>query len=494
MSAATTNRNRQVIPRWRDLRATVEHGELGNALRRREPTERDASALADRMREFQQHRSLSFAADLINASIVVGPTPETKTAAELVLATHDSPPMVKRSARWILDSSEASADSGTPSYADQRRYIAQLRSGLRNNPRNVIRWAELSRHYANSGYLEKAKNAMRISVNMAPTDRYILRCAVRLWMHLDDPESAVKTLGQAQAVVVGDPWLLASEIAASAAWGRPSRNIKRGRLMVEAARHSPFALSELTSALATIEMDAGAAKQARRLFRTALIDPNENSVAQAEWASSRISLEVDDDQLDRSPEARARHRAETDDIDATLDSTWAWLSDQPFSSEPPTFGSYQASMFGRYEDGARLAREGLRANPRDTLLWNNLAFCEAWVGRLDDAEKALQEIDRARRDAHEREEAQRVRPPTLTATRGLVRFRRGDAMGGRSLYRQAIEEMTEPKERLRAEMMLVGEEIRAGIAESDRRANDIARAVERTGDRQLVIWLRVLPR
>ena len=492
MTALTDNHDRQVIPRWRDLLATAEHGELGRRTHPNAattPSEREVAGLEERANEFREHGSLSFAADLVNASIVLGPTADTVRAAEVVLKDRRSPGMVVQSARWILGAAETLDDEELASVGsdEERRHgISELRKGLRANPRNALRWVELSRHYINSGHDRKAATAMRISVNMAPTDRYILRCAVRLWTHLSDPEQAIRTLVNVKHVMLRDPWLLASEIAASATTDRPSRNIRRGKEMVEAAGHSPFALSELTSALATIEMQAGAARRARQLFRSALIEPNENSVAQAGWASTRINgLDLDDERLAQSAEARARRTAEGDAVDATLGATWEWLVDQPFSTQPAIFGSYHASMHQRFDDGVRFAEQGLRANPRDAVLLNNLAFCKAARGDVAEAKRHLAEVP---------DSSDRADSPTLIATRGLVSFRDGDPETGRRLYLEAIAAMRNPVDVLRAELMLLSEEITSGLAPSDPRVAQVIDAVERASDRQLLVWLGYVDR
>jgi tetratricopeptide (TPR) repeat protein len=485
MSAADEDRDRQVIPRWRDLIATAEHGELGNGRRvKAEQRKDDLDGLERRLDDFRARRSLSFAADLVNASIVLGPTAETSRAAEIVVADPRSPAMAVDTARWLLTRAgeihEPAELTTLKPHETRQRDIAGLRRGLRANPRNALRWVELSRNYINEGHDRKATTTMRIAVNMAPFDRYVLRCAVRLWTHLADPEQAIRTLAHAGKLVIEDPWLLASEIAASDLGDRPSRNIRRGREMLDRARHAPFALSELTSALATIEMQAGDVRRARKLFHSALVDPNENSVAQAEWASPRLGgLELDDDRLSQSAEARARRLAQTDQINLTLDAAWEWLGDQPFSTHPAVFGSYQAAMYRRFDDGARMAREGLRANPRDPIILNNLAFCEASLGNIDAAAKALAEVPH---------ESQTL--PSVTATRGLVSFRAGDPEMGRRLYEEAMAAMSNPVDILRAKVMLISEEMAISVAPTDPRVAMLIDEVEGASDRQLLIWLR----
>jgi tetratricopeptide (TPR) repeat protein len=487
MSAADREVDRQVIPRWRDMLATVRHRELGaSGLVSFPPVvaQRDAESLSARVSEFRTHGSLSFAADLLSASIVVGVTPETRNAAELVSASPSTPAMLAQTANWILRQADGIGDEPAPSTNSEHqrhRDIAELRHGLRSNPRNAVRWVELARHYVNEGHRNKAETAIRIAVNIAPYDRYILRCAVRLWVHFGAPKEAVRTLRHARAAVLADPWLLATEIAASAETATTSRNVKRGREMVDGAFHTPIALSELTSALATLEMRAGAERRARKLFRSALVDPNENSVAQAEWASSRLSgLDLGDKQIELSAEARARRYADEDDTDAALSATWEWLIDQPFSSAPAAFGSYRASMTGRFEEAIRFARAGLRPNPRNALLLNNLAFSQANAGELDTAEKTLGEVE---------SDSEGAMRPTLTATRGFVAFRSGQADAGRMLYREAIGIMSVGTQRLRAELMLASEEVRIGSPEGAQVAA-VLDAIAHASDPQLKMWAR----
>jgi tetratricopeptide (TPR) repeat protein len=487
MSAIGRDIERQVIPRWRGVLATVRHRELGASgklLNAPSIADSDVEALSDRAREFREHRSLSFAADLLSASIVVGVTPDTRAAAELVIAADSSPLMLTRTAEWIVQRAEdsygvavAQADPEEP-----QQDIARLRRGLRANPRNAVRWAELARSYVNEGHEKKAVSAIRIALNMAPYDRYILRGAVRLWLHYGKPNEAVRTLRHARDTVLADPWLLATEIATSAEAKLTSRNIRRGREMVDGAFHAPVALSELTSALATLELDAGATRKARKLFQAALVDPNENSVAQAEWASGRIQgLDVGD-RVEQSAEARARRFADHNVPDETLASTHEWLVDQPFSSEPAIFGSYHASMHARFDEGAKFARAGLRPNPGNALLMNNLAFCQANMGDLEGAMATLGAVDVSAEEEWVH--------PTLKATNGFVAFRSHEIERGRALYVQAIEAMPAGVSRLRAQLMLASEDARTGAPHGGEALAAAFEAIAKLSDPEVVSWAR----
>lgn len=486
MSAKFRKINRQVIPRWRTVAATALRREL-DPLQRREPMAPPPEALTElelRTHEYRRTRSLSFAADLLGASIVVGPSEETLEAARTVLADRRAPEMVRATAGSLLemrradDDEQSSNDEPAP---NPQHEIARLRIGLRSDPRNALRWCEMARQYAIEGHATKATHAMALATNLAPGDRYVLRSGIRLWVHLEEHDRARAALRAVQAAVLNDPWLLATEIASSALAGRSSRHLKHGRRLAEGGRHADFVLSELRGALATVELEGGNNRKARQLFRAALADPNENTVAQAEWASHHLAaFDVDTKQIKalESFEALARQAADRRDLDLAAQAAWGWLHDQPFSAEPAVWGSYWASMKSDFEQGAEFARNGLRANPRDSYLTNNLAFCLASADEWAKAEDVLRRIEWE--DEDERASVQ--------ATWGLIRFRAGDSERGRQLYEEAIANVKSPDEQARAAIMLAAEEIRA---KTPRASEAVARAlalVARASAGDLTIW------
>jgi hypothetical protein len=141
----------------------------------------------------------------------------------------------------------------------------------------------------------------------------------------------------------------------------------------------------------------------------------------------------------------------------SLSETESWLADEPYSSRPATLGSYVAgSVLEQYDRAVLIARLGLRANPGEKTLLNNLAFSLINCGELDEAEQTLQWLQTPPLDSeHE---------ILLKATSGLLKFRRGDLTGGRQLYTEAIQ-LSDSKNfdllRARATVFLAFEEARA---------------------------------
>jgi len=109
-----------------------------------------------------------------------------------------------------------------------------------------------------------------------------------------------------------------------------------------------------------------------------------------------------------------------------------WLDDQPFDTKAAVLASYVAAVgLERWRESAEAARLGLRASPGNPLLTNNLAYALIEDGQLDEATKAVADVELS--DVSSSDQV------ALTATRGLLKFRRGEPMAGEALYQQAID-------------------------------------------------------
>jgi cytochrome c-type biogenesis protein CcmH/NrfG len=64
--------------------------------------------------------------------------------------------------------------------------IAKLRKWVSEYPNSAIAWMDLARVFTIKGQGQKAKRAATIALQLAPHDRYIVRCAVRLFLHTGD--------------------------------------------------------------------------------------------------------------------------------------------------------------------------------------------------------------------------------------------------------------------------------------------------------------------
>jgi len=450
--------DRKVVPRFHGLMVAGRQHETASAsIANADHSLSAGDELTVLLAEWESNRSPAFAADLVAAALVLGGEARAQEAAGYLLATsHHS--LDKQLARRLLgeDIVNEFDDDNDLELQDVQPQIARLKRGVRADPRAALLWAELARRYATLGQRQKAADAMRVALELAPEDRFLLRSAARLNLHLDDPEKAHRLLTSALSTP-HDPWLVAAEIAVAPLAGRHSRLIRHGKRLVESGKFRPEALSELQSALATEAMIAGSRKDTRRFFEGSLFRPTENSVAQAEWASRQgARIDVSEQlvaDVEDSFEARAQMLSEAGDSERAIDSTWAWLRSEPFASLPAVFGSHEAALSSRYDEAIRFATFGLRANPDEFLLRNNIAFALASAGDPDCARRHLAEIELDSLT----DEQQRV----LTATRGLIAFRSGDISEGRRLYLDTIKRADSIGLRAIAAVLLAREEILA---------------------------------
>ena len=307
---------------------------------------------------------------------------------------------------------------------------SKARERLRIRANNPAAWIDLALAHTIQGLTDRAQREVRFALQLAPNNRFVLRAAARLFVHIDEPEQANRIL-RSSSRLEHDPWLMAAELSsAQLAFGRVS-NAVRSRIMIEESGFSPRALSELVSELATAEMHSGSDRKARVLFRQSFVDPTENAVAQAVSWSDRSNIELRPGLLavDRSFEARAIENARNGDWSKATSEASLWHKDQPFSVEPFNFASYTSSLgSGNFERASQIALSGLRLHRSDRTLRNNAAYA---LANLDRTAEAREWVDTPPRlDA--------VDDFTDLATMGLVHFREGDFKGGSGMYQRSI--------------------------------------------------------
>jgi tetratricopeptide (TPR) repeat protein len=470
--------DRKILPRWRNFRTTVALGELSSP-HDQVVAPQDSGFLAARIFDWEQNPTPFVASDLVSIAFVVG-KPEMAAAAAQFIVDNPSacPDASVRLAKLILN--PKSLSWAIPELEEENeevlhRRIHKIKRRLQDESRNSILWVELSRLYTIAGAKKHAERAMRVACAISPSNRYVLRAAARLFAHNHHPETALRLIQQADTAGT-DPWLMAAEIGVATVAQTPSRFAKKGVYLIDQNNHPEFSLSELASALGTLEMDSGSIKRAKKYFRASLAHPTENSVAQAGWASTSpvlFGLEVDINKykVPRPFEAQATNTFLNAKWEESLKFCQRWLWDQPFSSRPAILASYIASgPLERYQESIDIITNSMKANPHDPVLLNNLAFALANIGKTAEAEQLLSQIGS---DA-----TSTTRDIAATATKGLIHFRNGLYAQGRELYLDAIEEAKKqklPKYSAIAAAYLAREEI---LAEIEGNEAALKRAIE----------------
>lgn len=474
MAEHVDDRRRQVVPRWWPLRVAASLGQLDatNAQRDAASPSPAPGELEHLQRDWARERNPIHAAGLVDAALVLH-APETAVeAAEWLVKNGGVSGASLRLAQHVLAPPVAAPteDAHLLRRADRYSRVAKLRRRLRQMPKNPLLWVELAREYSSLGEMRATTKALHIAIGLAPDSRFVLRCASRFFLHAHDPELAHGILLRSSATSA-DPWLLAAEIVAAQAMESRSRLIRQARSHLSSGRFAPHHVSELASALGTMEFHAGS-RRVHRLFAQALEDPTENSVAQASWIGRHLpSFSIAEPSLaaPRAFEARAWEAVLSGDYLVAVDNATDWLADEPFATRPALFGSWIASTaLGDHAAAIEFVEVARVANPDDPRLIADLLYNKASIDDVDAAETLLSSLENSIEDSQ-------IDWPkggwdvVLAADRGLIAFRKGNYASGRDWYSKALHVATEeelPEFGASALMNLAREESRQGGAAS----------------------------
>lgn len=441
MNFNVKNEKRRIIPRWRNFNSVAASGELSPFQPKNVQGVFPKTSLEKARKEWDENNSIITATELLSAAIVCGSNNDLKTSAEYILSNKlNARKSVIKLAETVLDRKnlhEINENSVIHSLlllpGNVIKEIHLIKRKLKDWPRHATLWADLSRLYAIMGEDEKALRAMNISLQLNGNNRFILRSATRLNVHLNNSEEAIKIIKNSGRVKY-DPWILAAEVAVNTILGRSSNYMKLGVKYVQNNKNRAFHISELASAIGTVELKSGLNKKAKQYFKDSLLCPNDNALAQAEWASQKL-IGLDTSKrliIPKSFEAKTRHAFANYDWDNALQCCYEWVWDEPFSSIPAAAGSFIAeSIFQNHEQAIEFCEHGLRSNREDIELLNNLTVSLACSGRIEEAKETFKKIKNI-----DKKNSLFV---TTTATSGLISYRQENFMMGREYYDLSIE-------------------------------------------------------
>lgn len=451
MSAGQEDQGRQIIPRWHDFRTASALGEAGALFAQSSPILFTRASYKEKEIAWLNSGGLLYAIDFVGTALILQDydNESGQKAARFIQEkkSETSSLAVEISHLFLLRSVEESPlmnNTHALERLEVHTKIAYLKQKVREYPINAIAWTDLSLLYSTIGQLSRAERCMRIASELAPENRFVLRSGARFHTQFEQPDEALYYLRRSQ-LSRQDPWLVASEISISEAFGQKSRLLKYGIRMLQRSKFSPHDLAELAGTVGTLEFYNGATKKAKKLLRFSLTDPNENTVAQTVWISPKIGFHVGLGSLDVLGlyEAHARMHFQNGRYRDALKLSWEWLHFQPFNADPGAHGSYVALVALRDEKEAIKIVEKARVScPEDTVLINNHA-CALAV--LNEPEKALEEfkqIDHRKLTGNERQ--------AHKATGGLIMFRHGNSRQGQKLYKAATEGLEKGKDFYRA--------------------------------------------
>lgn len=446
-------KDRHVIPNWRSFDNTAKLGELNGSkgIELVSTFKPDISDLLDDWSEID-NQTIGVAGDILGVALVSNQKTDPKIIeiAKFVLQNEKvSPKALSSAAKEILKPSQdkiINLDFNTielfqdpTSLIIIYKKINDLKNKLRDNPQNSITWIEIGRYYAIIGQSQKAERAIKNALFLAPENRFILRNMARFFVHLGDGGiSFAHDILRKSKLVNSDPWLLSTEISLATLRGRNSKFIKQGLQVIESDSFHPFNITELASALATVELKNDSLKKSRKLFEKSLRKPNDNSLAQAEWASQEqnnlFSLDSSKLNLANSFEAKARDYAEKENWKEAIEYSKKWFLDLPFSKGSILFGNNIAlNKLKNHDIAIEIGKLGLLSHPHDPHLLNNIIYSLCLNNNIDEAELLFQRVEKSDLTS------KGIHNICLLATYGLLNYRKGNPEHARALYLEAME-------------------------------------------------------
>lgn len=436
MTLQSIDDDREVIPRWRsfsDAKASVELAPL-----RRAHKVAGEAELGPLRAQYLSSGDRYVIADYLGALIAYQVDQKTiDPVAHALAAASDEGSALWTFAREAIKLNDSkSSDDATELWsinAHARLQLRALRQVMRRSPRRATFHIDAALAHATLGNKQSANREARIALDLAPTNRFVVRSAARLLISQGEPDEAAWILRRSGSHL-HDPWVLAPLMSAMQLAGEKPTEFRTARELSTIGNHPSADLAELWSEMATIELGAGKTKVARGLFKSSLQNPNDNVVAQAEWASKAGGFTLSQAELnvERGYEARSRAFAREAKWKESVVEGQAWQRDEPFALEPALSTSYVAALvLEDYRRALDVASAGLNFHPNDPILRNNAAFAAAKLGETAIAREHLRHA--APSEGVEDRSA-------MVATHGLIAFREGDPTTGRALYTKAVNE------------------------------------------------------
>lgn len=431
---------RRLLPRWRSLASEVDSLEPAVGFERDKRTVFSSEELTEQVQAWELHRTLPFAADLITAATVLGREAEFPDAAAYLLKVCGRDSILYPLAQSALQHRSRRSPDTEPvleiagHHNVHTKGISRLRKLLKREDRNPVAWIEIALHYFAIGEENKSKFAIQSALAVDRHSRYIVRSAARYFHHAGSDDFAIKVLHRSDHLK-HDPWLMASEIAFASLLGRQTRLAKSALRMIEDRAFADKHLSELASAMGTLEMEQGNMKGARRLAEFSMRMPNDNSFAQAMWHRDNFGIpqwRFETMTIPMAWEARAQLDYNNCSYKTALGYMELWRRDEPFSVRPVYLMSYvHGTILQEWSKSVELIKAAIPLHS-DAMLLNNLVYDYLMMGDVESAEKHF--ADLMKLAATETE----IKQATIAATSGLLCFRQGRFADGRALYRQAI--------------------------------------------------------
>lgn len=455
---------RRVVPRWRPSWITASAPEALSPRLNAAPSIQHE--LISKLSEFKSDPSVPVASELMFIASRSANADFAKEAADFILArrsTIGETALIRAARRVSSGITFDPKDVGVGGYAKAARKLLAI------DYRNPIVLVDLARELTARGHSHNARRYIRAALELAPNSRFVTRSAARFFLHIEDHAQAHNVLKRSPLLHV-DPWIQASEIAVATVRGKTSKLTRNAIRSISESATVGAERSELASAVATVEFFEGSSKKAKRLFQKSLARPNDNSLAQAEWAAEKLGLVVDEVAL-RTPlsfEANSNNAYRNLKIQDAIRHADEWAQDEPFSSRPFGALTFLYSLAEDFEAAKRAAEQALKVNgAQDLTLQLNLAFARTHGGDLEGVERDLSRL-LGHQDA-------KAHAAHFLANFGALAFATGELDSAHDFYGRAIE-FAKRKGALREAALASAYFARAAFMHGDEAASQILKS------------------
>ncbi|QYM79669.1 hypothetical protein K0B96_03350 [Horticoccus luteus] len=381
-------------------------------------------AFQESLDDFKQAPSVFVGTELMGVADVIGLKTSAKWLAEYVLTEPIAGKVAHGQARRILGEVAVSQLS-------ERAAIQSRKARLQDFPHDAIAWIEQARLYTILGQRKKAERAIKVGVHLAPSNRFVIRAAVRFYIHYDEWDEALRVAARAHAINP-DPLIFGPLLSVATYLKKMPKSTKAAGEAALAA-DKPFVFSETLEAIGTLEVLNGAEQRAKKFFRHAWVDPTKSVIAHSQWIlREQIPGLAADRRFDftQSNEALGWLRFAFLDFKGAYASSTAWALEEPYSKSPYVLGTIAGCQAERFDLAIEAGERGLGANPKDSLLLNNLAFAYLRNGDAVSARKHFNSIK------HLADAPEEIAP---AATYGLLLMAEGAQIKGLEYYSTAID-------------------------------------------------------
>ncbi len=383
----------------------------------------------DELVDFKSDPAPFFGSELMGIAFANGSGAEAKELAEYVITEPITGPVAIRQAMGILGRATPTA------IEDERAKLRRLRGSLKQYPRDAIASIEQARIYTIFGLREKARKAVMVALHIAPSNRFVVRAAIRFFIHFEEWDSALR-YANTGFKLSNDPLIFAPLLSVATYLNKLPFSIKPIAAKALASENA-FLYSEALEAFGTLEIESGADKRSRPFFKQAWLDPAKAVISHSQWVlRERLPGLRKEQNIDftKSSEALSWLHLWILDFEGAIRCTWDWALEEPYSRAPYILGSSIASMLEKHDVAIDFAKRGRIANPKDEVLINNQAFAQLRSGDVTGGEATFSSI------RHLLTEAEQIAP---LATYGLLLMAKGRISDGQKQYTEAIRRAAE---------------------------------------------------